>query len=89
MQTERFPHIRPILDYSHDPARIELEKGCQHHQCKQLMLRVVSAAVPAGVGRKGTLGNLEIDGHVTRTVTISEQGETRVELPEEAKKAIK
>jgi hypothetical protein len=59
LQTDRFPQIRPILDHGHDPSMIELEKGSQHHQGKQLMLRVVLAAVPAGVGRKRALGNLD------------------------------
>lgn len=37
---------------------------------------------------QGTLGNAEIDGQITRTVTLSEQGMARIELPEEAKKAL-
>jgi hypothetical protein len=53
------PSGRWLVDHGHDPSMIELEKGSQHHQCKQLMLRVVFAAARAGVGRKRALGNLD------------------------------
>jgi hypothetical protein len=37
---------------------------------------------------QGTLGNAEIDGQVTRSVTLSDRGTARVEVPAEAKKAL-
>ena len=37
---------------------------------------------------QGTLGNLEIDGQVLHSVTLSDRGKTRFEVPEEAKKAL-
>jgi hypothetical protein len=37
---------------------------------------------------QGTRGNAEVDGVMTRTVTINEVGKTKIELPAGAKKAL-
>jgi hypothetical protein len=37
---------------------------------------------------QGTLGNAEIDGQVTRAVTLGDRGTARVEVPAEVKKAL-
>jgi hypothetical protein len=59
LQTDRLPHIRPILDHGYNGPVIEFEKRCQHHQRKELVLGEILAAVPTGVGRQRTLGNLD------------------------------
>jgi hypothetical protein len=59
LQTDGLSQVRPIFDQSHNAAMIDFEKRCQHHQRKQLVLRKILAAVPTGVGRQRTLGNLD------------------------------
>ena len=58
-QSKRLSQIRPIGEQGDDATMIDFQKGRQHHQCEQLMLRKILAAVPAGVGRQRTLGNLD------------------------------
>jgi hypothetical protein len=59
LQTDRLANVRPVFDYRHDPAMVEFEKRSQHHQREQLMLRVVLAAEPAGVGRQCACSNFD------------------------------
>jgi hypothetical protein len=37
---------------------------------------------------QGNIGSVEVDGHMKRTVTLTDRGTARVELPDEAKKAL-
>jgi hypothetical protein len=37
---------------------------------------------------QGQIGRAEVDGQLTRTITLSDRGKARVEVPEEAKKAL-
>jgi hypothetical protein len=59
LQADRLANVRPILDDCHDSAMVEFEKCGQHHQREQLMLGVVLAAEPAGVGRQCARSNLD------------------------------
>jgi hypothetical protein len=59
LQTDRLANVRPVFDHSYDPAVVEFQKCAQHHQCKELVLGVVLAAEPAGVGRKCARSNLD------------------------------
>lgn len=50
LQTDRLANVGPVFDHGYDPAMVEFQKRGQHHQRKKLMLGVVLAAEPAGVG---------------------------------------
>lgn len=58
-QTDRLANVGPVLDHGYDPAVVEFQKCAQHHQRKELMLGVVLAAEPAGVGGKSACSNFD------------------------------
>jgi len=58
-QADRLANVGPVFDQVYDPAVVELQKRAQHHQRKELMLGVVLAAEPAGIGRQGARSNFD------------------------------
>jgi hypothetical protein len=58
-QTDRLANVGPVFDHGDDPAMIELQERTQNHQREELMLGVVLAAEPAGVGGKSARSDLD------------------------------
>jgi len=58
-QSQGRAQIRPFGDDRHDAAVVGLEKGHQDQQGEHLLLGKIAAAEPAGIGRKGSLGDLQ------------------------------
>jgi hypothetical protein len=58
-QTDRLANVGPVFDHGYDPAVVEFQKRAQHHQRNELVLGVVLAAEPAGVGGKSARSNFD------------------------------
>jgi hypothetical protein len=59
LQAQGLADIGPVLHDGHDAAMVELEKSPKDHQGKELVLRVILAAAPAGVSGESVRGDLD------------------------------
>jgi hypothetical protein len=57
-QPQDLSQVRPFGHERDDAAMVGLEKDHQDQQGKELLLREILAAVPAGIGGKGPLRDL-------------------------------